>query len=140
VGGPAGSMQAGRNIEVAVDLLKRMDVPYICAAPLLLQDIKSWRSQGVQGLQSVVLYSLPELDGAVDSVVLGGLVGDKISIIPERVRKLCSRLHGWIELRRTPKSDRRIAISIYGFPPNVGATGTAALLDVPRSLDHLLRR
>ena len=28
----------------------------------------------------------------------------------------------------------------YGFPPNVGATGTAALLDVPASLDRVLGR
>lgn len=29
---------------------------------------------------------------------------------------------------------------LYGFPPNVGAVGTAALLDVPNSLENLLRR
>ncbi len=29
---------------------------------------------GISGLQSVVLYALPELDGAVDTVPLGGLV------------------------------------------------------------------
>lgn len=29
---------------------------------------------------------------------------------------------------------------LYGFPPNVGAVGTAALLDIPRSLEVLLRR
>ena len=27
---------------------------------------------------------------------------------------------------------------LYGFPPGVGATGTAALLNVPRSLEKLL--
>lgn len=91
------------------------------------------------GLQSVALYSLPELDGAIDTVVLGGLVGDKIALVPERVRKLTSRLKGWIELRRKPKSERKIAIALYGFPPNVGAVGTAALLDVPKSLELLLK-
>lgn len=99
-----------------------------------------WKSNGVLGLQSVVLYSLPELDGAIDTVVLGGLVGDKIALVPERVRKLCSRLNGWITLRRTPPKDRNISIMLYGFPPNVGAVGTAALLDVPNSLENLLRR
>jgi magnesium chelatase subunit H len=34
--------------------------------------------------------------------------------------------------------DRRIAVLLYGFPPGVGATGTAALLNVPRSLAALL--
>ena len=140
VGGPAGSMQAGRNIELAKELLKSINIPYFVAAPLLLQDIVSWRSQGVQGLQSVVLYALPELDGAIDVCVLGGLVGDKIALVPERVRKLASRIHGWVSLHRTPPEDRRIAISVYGFPPNVGAIGTAALLDVPRSLENMLNR
>lgn len=138
VGGPAGSMEAGRNVAVAEDLLSAMNVPYIVASPLLLQSIPVWKQNGVLGLQSVALYSLPELDGAIDTVVLGGLVGDKIALVPERVRKLTSRLHGWIQLRRKPKSERKIAVAVYGFPPNVGAVGTAALLDVPTSLELLL--
>lgn len=140
VGGPAGSMEAGRNVDVASTLLDNMQVPYIVASPLLLQSIPMWKSNGVLGLQSVVLYSLPELDGAIDTVVLGGLVGDKIALVPERVRKLCSRLRGWISLRKTPVKDRKISIMLYGFPPNVGAVGTAALLDVPNSLENLLKR
>lgn len=140
VGGPAGSMEAGRNVEVAEKLLSAMNVPYIIASPLLLQSMQQWKTNGVLGLQSVVLYSLPELDGAIDTVVLGGLVGDKIALVPERVRKLTARMKKWIELRKTPKRERRIAVSLYGFPPNVGAVGTAALLDVPHSLDSLLKR
>ena len=31
-----------------------------------------------------------------------------------------------------------MAVLVYGFPPNVGATGTAALLNVPKSLEKLL--
>jgi magnesium chelatase subunit H len=139
VGGPAGSMAAGRNVDIAAKLLKDMDVPYIVASPLLLQSIPQWKQNGVLGLQSVVLYSLPELDGAVDTVVLGGLVGDKIALVNERVRKLTDRLKGWVDLRRTPKAERRVSIMLYGFPPNVGAVGTAALLDVPKSLEKILR-
>ena len=140
VGGPAGSMQAGRNTAVAEELLSSMNVPYFVAGPLLLQSIQQWKQSGVTGLQSVVLYALPELDGAIDTVVLGGLVGDPVALIPERVRKLASRVKGWHRLRQTPAPARKIAIAVYGFPPNVGAVGTAALLDVPRSLDQILRR
>lgn len=140
VGGPAGSMEAGRNVNVAQKLLGDMNVPYIIASPLLLQSIQQWKQNGVLGLQSVVLYSLPELDGAIDTVVLGGLVGDKIALVPERVRKLASRISGWTSLRRTKPADRKLSILLYGFPPNVGAVGTAALLDVPRSLENLLIR
>ena len=119
---------------------------------------------------------------------LGGLVGDNIYLVPERVKRLAARLHKWVALRRTPAKvrvglgrggphqvlssahvwrsscersgtsclltqalslppfppplvaqDRKLAILMYGFPPGVGATGTAALLNVPKSLESLLR-
>lgn len=134
VGGPAGSMEAGRQVAVAKRILTAKNVPYCIAAPLLIQDIYSWTRQGIGGLQSVVLYALPELDGAIDTVPLGGLVGENIYLIPERVKRLTGRVKRWIQLRQTPPDQRRIAIILYGFPPGYGATGTAALLNVPRSL------
>ncbi|QZZ18612.1 magnesium chelatase subunit H [Leptothermofonsia sichuanensis E412] len=138
VGGPAGSMEAGRQVDVARRILSAKNVPYLVAAPLLIQDIHSWTRQGIGGLQSVVLYALPELDGAIDTIPLGGLVGEDIYLIPDRVQRLTARLKHWIELRRTPPAERRIAIILYGFPPGYGAVGTAALLNVPRSLLNFL--
>ena len=138
VGGPAGSMEAGRQVEVAKRILTAKNVPYIVAAPLLIQDIHSWTRQGVGGLQSVVLYALPELDGAIDTIPLGGLVGEQIYLVPERIQRLTNRVKSWISLRKKPISQRKIAIILYGFPPGYGAVGTAALLNVPRSLIKLL--
>ncbi len=138
VGGPAGSMEAGRQVDIAKKILTAKNIPYLIAAPLLIQDIYSWTRQGIGGLQSVVLYALPELDGAIDTVPLGGLVGENIYIIPERVKRLTGRVKNWINLRKTPPSERKIAIILYGFPPGYGATGTAALLNVPRSLIKFL--
>lgn len=63
------------------------------------QDMESWSRDGVAGLQSVVLYSLPELDGAIDSIPLGGLVGDNIFLVPERVKKMSGRIRSWVNLR-----------------------------------------
>ena len=85
VGGPAGSMEAGRQAEVAQAILTAKNVPYVVAAPLLIQDIKSWTTSGIGGLQSTILYALPELDGAIDTVPLGGLVNDDIYLTRERV-------------------------------------------------------
>ncbi|GAB4198386.1 MAG: magnesium chelatase subunit H [Coleofasciculaceae cyanobacterium] len=138
VGGPAGSMEAGRQVDVAKRILSAKNVPYIVAAPLLIQDIHSWTRKGVGGLQSVVLYALPELDGAIDPVPLGGLVGDDIYLVPERMQRLTGRIKRWIALRKTPPSQRKIAVILYGFPPGYGAVGTAALLNVPRSLLNFL--
>ena len=134
VGGPAGSMEAGRQVDIAKGILAAKNVPYIVAAPLLIQDIHSWTRQGIGGLQSVVLYALPELDGAIDTVPLGGLVGEDIYLVPERVERLIGRVKSWVNLRQKPASERKIAVVLYGFPPGYGATGTAALLNVPRSL------
>jgi magnesium chelatase subunit H len=139
VGGPAGSMEAGRQVEVAKRILTAKNVPYFVAAPLLIQDIYSWTRQGIGGLQSVVLYALPELDGAIDIVPLGGLVGEKIYLVPERVQRLIGRVKSWIKLRQKPAFARKIAIILYGFPPGYGAVGTAALLNVPRSLRKFLQ-
>jgi magnesium chelatase subunit H len=139
VGGPAGSMEAGRQVEVAVNILNAKNIPYFVAAPLLIQDIHSWTRQGIGGLQSVVLYALPELDGAIDTVPLGGLVGEKIYLVPERVERLIGRVKKWVSLRQTPPSQRKIAVILYGFPPGYGATGTAALLNVPKSLVKFLQ-
>ena len=36
-GGPAGSMKGGRQIEVAKEILSAKNVPYMIAAPLLIQ-------------------------------------------------------------------------------------------------------
>ncbi len=134
VGGPAGSMEAGRQVEVAKRILTAKNVPYIVAAPLLIQDIHSWTRQGIGGLQSVVLYSLPELDGAIDTIPLGGLVGEDIYLVPDRLKRLTSRIKNWISIRHTPTLERKLAVILYGFPPGYGATGTAALLNVPKSL------
>lgn len=139
VGGPAGSMEAGRQVAVAKQILSAKNVPYLVAAPLLIQDIYSWTRQGIGGLQSVVLYALPELDGAIDTIPLGGLVGNDIYIVPERVDRLTGRLKQWISLRQKPMAERKLAVLLYGFPPGYGATGTAALLNVPKSLLSLLR-
>ena len=134
VGGPAGSMEAGRQVAVAKKILGAKNVPYFVAAPLLIQDIHSWTRQGIGGLQSVVLYALPELDGAIDPIPLGGLVGDQIYLVPERMRRLTGRVKQWVELRQKERCDRKLAVILYGFPPGYGATGTAALLNVPKSL------
>jgi magnesium chelatase subunit H len=78
-------MEAGRQVEVAKRILSAKNIPYLIAAPLLIQDIYSWTRQGIGGLQSVVLDALPELDGAIDTIPLGGLVGETIYLNPRKI-------------------------------------------------------
>ena len=46
VGGPAGSMEGGRQIDVSREILSVKNIPYIVAAPLLIQDTDSWTKKG----------------------------------------------------------------------------------------------
>lgn len=133
-------MAGARNANIGQIILKQLNVPYIIAAPLLIQDLDSWRKNGVAGLQSVVLYSLPELDGAIDTVCIGGLVGDEIYLLRERIQRLTGRLKKWISLRKKPNAEKKVAIIVYGFPPSIGATGTAALLNVPKSVSNIVKK
>ena len=130
-------MEAGRQVEVAQQILTAKNVPYLVAAPLLIQDIYSWTRQGIGGLQSVVLYALPELDGAIDTIPLGGLVGNDIYMIPERVNRLTGRLKQWIALNRKPKQQRKLAILLYGFPPGYGATADSGVAECAKIVGQI---
>lgn len=134
VGGPAGTMEGGRQADIARSILQTKNVPYVVAAPLLIQDMASWVRDGVAGLQSVVLYSLPELDGAIDTVPIGGLVGDDIYLVPERVERLAQRLLRWTALRKKPPSVRCSTLMIV-----VVAWTIVVLCDHAPSRYHAMR-
>lgn len=140
VGGPAGSTKAGLTVAVARELLSKLDVPYLVASPLFVQDEDHWREHGVGPLQATMLYALPEMDGAVAPVVLGGMRGSEIGTVPDRLARLATLTRGFVNLRRIANRDKKLALVVYNYPPGQGNTATAALLDVPASLIVLLDR
>ncbi|MCS6782189.1 MAG: magnesium chelatase subunit H [Gloeomargarita sp. SKYBB_i_bin120] len=140
VGGPAGSTSPGTHRDAAIAILERLDVPYLVAQPLYVQDVTSWHSQGVGPMQAAALYDLPEMDGAINPVVIGALDHGHFTVVPDRVQRLVTRVKNWARLRHTPNREKRIAFVVYDYPPGLGKKATAALLDVPRSLLNILRR
>lgn len=140
VGGPAGSTKAGLTANVARELLGKLDVPYMIATPLFVQDEDNWRANGVGPLQATMMYALPEMDGAVAPVVLGGMRGSEVGVVADRLERVTELVRGFVRLRHTPNRDKKIAIVVYNYPPGQGNTATAALLDVPASLIALLDR
>ncbi|MEI7769674.1 MAG: magnesium chelatase subunit H [Chloroflexales bacterium] len=138
VGGPAGSSKAGLTVSVARDLLTKLDVPYMIATPLFVQDEENWREHGVGPIQATIMYALPEMDGSVAPVVLGGMRGSEIGTVPDRLARMAELAAGFVRLRQTANRDKKVAIVVYNYPPGQGNTATAALLDVPASLIALL--
>ena len=152
VGGPAYN-----DSDAAVKVLKGLDVPYIAAHPLEFQTLSQWAHspQGLGPIETTMLIALPELDGATNPTIFAGRHGASgctgcshncapqsdvkaMAPCPERVEKLGERVGRLVSLRRTQVAERKLAIVLFGFPPNAGAAGTAAYLDVFRSLYNTL--
>jgi len=144
VGGPAYN-----DARAAEAILARLDVPYVAAQPVEFQMLEQWEGseRGLLPVEATMMVAIPELDGATGSIIFGGrsqsAPGQEQRDMrphPERVDTLAARVAQLVRLRTTPKSQRRLAIVIFGFPPNAGAIGTAAHLDVFASLWNLLGR
>lgn len=143
VGGPAYS-----DSVAAVEALAGLDVPYLAAHAIEFQTLEEWRDrrQGLLPLEATMMVALPELDGAIAPSVFGGR-SDKaegrvraMQCDPERARALADKVVSLIDLRRSDRAERKLAIALFNFPPNAGATGTAAHLAVWESLHATLCR
>lgn len=140
VGGPAYN-----DAKAAEDMLARLDVPYLSVTPVELQTLDQWEQseRGLLPVESTMMVAIPELDGATGSMVFGGrrldtAGGRDMQAHTERVTMLAARVFELIELRRAARSERKIAIVLFNFPPNAGNTGTAAYLSVFESLHNTL--
>ncbi|MDC6168916.1 magnesium chelatase subunit H [Paucibacter sp. XJ19-41] len=152
VGGPAYN-----DSKAAEDILARLDVPYIAVTPVEFQTLDQWGGspRGLLPVEATMMVAIPELDGATGSMVFGGRANashiactgcshactfknevdshDMHSCI-ERADALAARVGKLVDLRRSERAGRRVAAVVFNFPPNAGATGTAAFLSVFESL------
>src|SRR5690606_5247664 len=113
----------------------------------VFQSVDEWRESeyGLNPVQTALHIALPELDGAIEPIISGGIRqlpgGEKMkAALDDRVELLVRRVERWITLRRKSNADKRIALTIFAFPPGKGSVGTAAYLDVFRSLYNTLAR
>jgi magnesium chelatase subunit H len=157
VGGPAYNDADG-----AVEALKRLDVPFIGAHALEFQTLETWgrSTLGLAPFESTLMVAIPELDGAVAPMVFGGRsdgagracegcprgcvfpANDEVSPMrpcAARIATLADRIARLVTLRRTARAERKVGVVLYNFPPNAGATGSAAYLGVFESLWNTLR-
>ncbi len=139
VGGMAQSEPALAEAE-----LRRIDRPLVTGIPLNFQSLADWTASptGITPVQVAMQLAVPELEGAVEPVVYGGLdaaTGRTFAPEPANVARLADRVAGWARLARTPPARRRVAIVLFNFPPNGGAIGSAAYLAVFPSLYRILQ-
>jgi len=151
VGGPAYN-----DNDAAIEVLSVLDVPYVAAHSLEFQTLGQWAdsSGGLGPIETTMLVALPELDGATCPSVFGGRLGpegcggcahacqvvEPKAMVPchERIDRLTEKVRRVARLRRTQNAEKKIGVVLFGFPPNAGATGTAAYLSVFESLFNTL--
>ena len=156
VGGPAYN-----DAKAAEDILARLDVPYLAVTPVEFQTLAQWGGspRGLMPVEATMMVAIPELDGATGPMVFGGrsdaahiactgcahackfenAVGSHdMHACIDRADALAARVARLVDLRRSERSQRRVAAVLFNFPPNSGNTGTAAFLSVFESLHNTL--
>lgn len=137
VGGPAR-----QDHPKAIESLQRLNRPYMVALPLVFQTTEEWEESdlGLHPIQVALQIAIPELDGAIEPIILSGRDGNtgKAIALQDRIEMVAQRAMKWANLRRKPKLQKKLAITIFSFPPDKGNVGTAAYLDVFGSIYEVL--
>ncbi|MGL5059418.1 MAG: magnesium chelatase subunit H, partial [Microcoleus sp.] len=138
VGGPAR-----QDHPKAIESLKKLNRPYMVALPLVFQTTEEWENSdlGLHPIQVALQIAIPELDGAIEPIILSGRDGTtgKAIALQDRIEAIAQRAMKWAILRRKPKLDKKVAITIFSFPPDKGNVGTAAYLDVFGSIYQVMK-
>ena len=138
VGGPAR-----QDHPKAIEALKQLNRPYMVALPLVFQTTEEWLDSdlGLHPIQVALQIAIPELDGAIEPIILSGKDGatGRAIALQDRVEIVAQRALKWANLRRKPKLDKKVAITVFSFPPDKGNVGTAAYLDVFGSIFEVLQ-
>ncbi|KAM7505460.1 hypothetical protein LguiB_004364 [Lonicera macranthoides] len=123
---------------------------------------------GLHPIQVALQVALPELDGGMEPIVFSGrdprtgkvmyyceskwynfpeqyyalqshnCLG-KSHALHKRVEQLCTRAIRWGNLTRKTKAEKKVAITVFSFPPDKGNVGTAAYLNVFASIFSVLK-
>jgi len=157
VGGPAYN-----DSKAAEEILARLDVPYVAAQASEFQSLATWErsERGLLPVEATMTVAMPELDGATGPILFAGrggggegacgncrrteaeraagACGDCMRPQPERVAMLAARVAKLVALRRSAVAERKVGVTLFNFPPNSGATGSAAFLAVFESLYNTL--
>ena len=138
VGGPAR-----QDHPKAIESLKRLNRPYMVALPLVFQTTEEWEKSdlGLHPIQVALQIAIPELDGAIEPIIMSGRDGvtGKAIALQDRIEAVAQRAMKWANLRKKPKLNKKVAITVFSFPPDKGNIGTAAYLDVFGSIYEVMK-
>jgi magnesium chelatase subunit H len=139
VGGPAMNDSAAASA-----FLRELNLPYRSAVSLDTQTIEAWSDSatGLNPVQAGMQIAIPEIDGATEPFVYGGIPqrGQEPVALEDRCNRFARRLRRWNSLQTSSRERIKLAIVLFCFPPNKGNIGTAADLDVFPGVFDVLQR
>ena len=98
VGGPAR-----QDHPKAIEALKRLNRHYMVALPLVFQTTQEWEDSdlGLHPVQVALQIAIPELDGAIEPIILSGRddATGKAHTLQDRVDVIAERAIKWATLR-----------------------------------------
>ncbi len=154
LGGRRGrDLSDGKEAASGVELLKKLDVPVFQPITAFHKSIDAWDADA-QGLGTDIAWSvaLPEFEGVIEPIIIGasrkteddesGAVLELRTPIEERCARLARRVRKWVDLRRKPVPERKVAFVLHNNPcASVEATvGGGANLDTIESVARVLNQ
>ena len=137
VGGPAR-----QDHPKAIESLQKLNRPYMVSLPLVFQTTEEWEASdlGLHPVQVALQMAIPELDGAIEPIIMSGRDGmtGRAITLQDRVEAISTRALKWARLRKLPRVDKKLAITVFSFPPDKGNVGTAAYLNVFGSIFRVM--
>lgn len=145
-GGPYGG-----EPEPTYRFLQKTDVPVLIGLKSYATEIESWKEsrEGLDPLEVIIGITLPELNGCIEPLFVAGLRSFEDPLlgkvkatetIEDRIKRLSSRIRNWVNLRKIPNSEKKVAIITYNYPPGEKNLANAGYLDVFESLKVFLER
>ncbi len=132
-----------------VEVMKRLNIPLFSPVTSYYKDKEQWLNDP-QGLGSQVAWSIamPEFEGVIEPVIIGATTGitnpeeESYEAISDRVERLADRILRWINLKKKPNSEKKVAFILHNNPcASVEATvGSGAHLDTIESVADILKR
>ena len=140
----AGSMFAG-SPEASIRFIHELGDPRVYTSPVnaaLSRAELAASPTGVASLEYIGNIVTPETEGIQPlPPICSREPSDTVSAlepIPDRVALVADTTTRWLELRRKPNADKKVALFVYNFPPGPGNVGVAYFLDVAASLRSML--
>ncbi len=145
-----GAGPMGGDADGAVKILKKVNAPYFKPFCLTKTGKQEWEYENaVSPGEFLISIMLPELDGGILTYPVGIMEQSeyleeeqlditKIGPLDERIDSLCSRVMGYISLRKKPNSEKKLAVVCYNYPPGEDNLFGGAFLDTFASVEVFL--